>query len=158
MRRTPCATPISEVILKSPMSPARRTCVPPHSSTEREPMRITRTVSPYFSPKSATAPDFLASSNGITEMTESAFLRISSFTRSSTRRFSSSLMGAKCAKSKRSRSGATNEPFCATCAPSTSLSARCRRCVAEWLARMASRRATSTLKVRALPGVRTCRA
>ena len=37
-------------------------------------MRITRTVSPYFSPNSATAPDFLASSKRHHRITESALL------------------------------------------------------------------------------------
>src|SRR5437667_31306 len=60
MRRTPCAIPVSCVILNSPMSPARRTCVPPHSSIEWSPIFITRTRSPYFSPNSATAPSLPA--------------------------------------------------------------------------------------------------
>ena len=47
-------------------------------------------------------------------------------------------------KSKRSRSGATSEPFCATWSPSTWRSASCSRCVAEWLARIAPRRSSST--------------
>ncbi|MFO1125029.1 MAG: hypothetical protein U1E25_06945 [Methylocystis sp.] len=34
-------------------------------------------------------------------------------------------------KSKRSRSGATSDPFCATWSPSTWRSASCRICVAE---------------------------
>ena len=38
-------------------------------------------------------------------------------------------------KSKRSRSGATSEPFCVTCGPSRRRSASCSRWVAEWLAR-----------------------
>ena len=53
-------------------------------------------------------------------------------------------MGLVWEKSKRSRSGATSEPFCATCVPSTCRSASCRRWVAEWLARVAVRRAWST--------------
>src|SRR5438477_535890 len=64
MRRTPAATGLSEMILKSPMSPVRRTCVPPQSSTEKcraevvlvsrsSPIATTRTSSPYFSRKSA---------------------------------------------------------------------------------------------------------
>ena len=35
--------------------PVRRTCVPPHNSRD-EPMSMTRTSSPYFSPKSIIAP------------------------------------------------------------------------------------------------------
>ena len=40
-----------------------------------------------------------------------------SFTIASTRSRSSAVMGAVCAKSKRSRSGATREPRCTTCSP-----------------------------------------
>ena len=47
----------------------------------------------------------------------------------------------KCAKSKRRRSGATSEPACLTCVPSTWRSAACSRCVAVWLRRVASRTA-----------------
>ncbi|CFU02720.1 Uncharacterised protein [Bordetella pertussis] len=61
MRRTPAATPPSDTTLNRPMSPVRRTCVPPHSSREK-PMSSTRTVSPYFSPNSAIAPPLTASS------------------------------------------------------------------------------------------------
>ena len=38
-----------------PMTPVEATCVPPQNSVEL-PKRITRTWSPYFSPKSAMAP------------------------------------------------------------------------------------------------------
>ncbi len=55
-RRMPAAMPVSSTILKKPMSPVRFTCVPPQSSVEKSPMPITRTSSPYFSPKSAIAP------------------------------------------------------------------------------------------------------
>src|SRR5690606_7415402 len=41
------------------------------------------------------------------------------------RRSSSAVMGWKCAKSKRRRSGATSEPFCCTCVPSTWRGAAC---------------------------------
>ncbi len=44
------------------MSPVRRTCVPPQSSVEKSPNDSTRTSSPYFSPNSAIAPDFIAAS------------------------------------------------------------------------------------------------
>lgn len=43
-------------------------CVPPQSSLEKSPIETTRTVSPYFSPNNATAPDFLASSIDITSV------------------------------------------------------------------------------------------
>jgi hypothetical protein len=53
-------------------------------------------------------------------------------------------MGLKCEKSKRRRSGATSEPFCVTCSPSTLRSAACSRCVAEWFSTIACRRAASS--------------
>ena len=62
MRRTPAATPPSLTILKSPISPSARACVPPQSSTESFVIVSTRTVSPYFSSKMAIAPRFFASS------------------------------------------------------------------------------------------------
>ncbi|MNT42021.1 hypothetical protein D3C72_1784190 [compost metagenome] len=57
---------------------------------------------------------------------------------------SSALIGWKCEKSKRRRSGATSEPFCCTWVPSTSRRAACSRWVAEWLRMVAPRRSPST--------------
>ena len=99
---------------------------------------------PYFSPNSITAPDFFASSIGMTCARVCVFFRISAFTSRSTLRISSPLIGLSWAKSNRVLSGSTSEPFCCTCAPSTSRSALCMRCVAEWLRMVLSRRATST--------------
>ena len=48
IRRVPAATPLSETIAKSPMSPVARTCVPPQSSTLKPGTETTRTWSPYF--------------------------------------------------------------------------------------------------------------
>ena len=62
MRRTPAATPDSLTMRNRPMSPARRTCVPPHSSVENPPIDSTRTSLSYFSPNSAIAPAATASS------------------------------------------------------------------------------------------------
>src|ERR1044071_9749818 len=67
MRRVPEAMDSSDVILNNPMSPVARTCVPPQSSFENASPLIpgpvnTRTLSEYFSPKSAIAPDCMASS------------------------------------------------------------------------------------------------
>ncbi len=107
----PAATPPSPVILNSPMSPVRATCVPPQSSREL-PMSRTRTSSPYFSPKSIIAPCFCASAIGMTRASVGAFAMISALTIVSTRRISSSVIGALCAKSKRVLSGSTSEPFC----------------------------------------------
>ena len=72
------------------------------------------------------------------------FWRMTAFTCFSMRSSSSGVTRLGMAKSKRSRSGATSEPFCATCGPSTRFSAACSRCVAEWLARVARRRSPST--------------
>ena len=144
MRRTPWATPVSSVSLKNAMSPVRATWVPPQNSFD-SPMVTTRTVSPYFSPKKAMAPACLASAMASTAVSVATFFRTRAFTRSSTFCFSSSVSGAVCEKSKRRRSGATSEPFWVTWVPRTWRSAQCRRCVAEWLRRMSSRRSTSTV-------------
>jgi len=97
MRRTPEAMPPSEVILKNPMSPDRQTWVPPQSSVDCGCTLTTRTRSPYFSPKSATAPARFASSSAMTLVSAPALSRIQPLTRSST--FSScSVVGCeKCA-------------------------------------------------------------
>ena len=150
MRRTPWATPVSSVMVKNAMSPVRLTWVPPQNSLD-SPMVSTRTVSPYFSPKKAIAPAFLASAIASTSVSAGRLARTRALTRSSTRWRSSGVSGAKCEKSKRRRSGATSEPFCVTCAPSTVRSAQCSRCVAEWLRRMASRRSPSTSSSTASP-------
>ena len=125
------------------MSPVRSTCVPPQNSRE-EPMSSTRTSSPYFSPNSIIAPDFFASSIGMTCARVGVFCRISAFTSARPGGSPASLIGLSCAKSKRVLSASTSEPFCCTCGPSTSRSALCIRCVAEWLRMVRLRRATST--------------
>ena len=56
-----------------------------------------------------------------------------------------------CEKSKRSLSGATIEPFCATWSPSTWRNASCSKCVAEWLARSRRRRSVSITSLTGLP-------
>ena len=103
------------------MSPVRRTWVPPHSSTDQpsvlpppSPMATTRTSSPYFSPNSARAPDAIASSTAISRVVTGAFCKTMSLAKSSIRSISSARIGFGWEKSKRSRSGATSEPFCAT--------------------------------------------
>ncbi len=57
IRRTPAETPLSPVMRSRPMSPVRRTWVPPQSSIDQagllpsaSPIETTRTSSPYFSP------------------------------------------------------------------------------------------------------------
>ena len=148
-RRTPAATALSPTTETRPISPVRRTCVPPQSSTEYGrgplspslvPIETTRTSSPYFSPNSARAPDSRASSSPISRVTTGSFLSMMALAMSSTRGQLVGGYGLGWAKSKRSRSGATSEPFCATWSPSTSRSASCSRCVAEWLARIAGAR------------------
>ena len=97
------------------MSPVRATCVPPQNSFD-SPIVTTRTVSPYFSPKNAIAPACLASAIGSTAVSVAALradARVDQVL--DALRFSSSVSGAKCEKSKRRRSGATSEPFWVTC-------------------------------------------
>ncbi len=114
-------------------------------------MSSTRTSSPYFSPNSIIAPVFCASSIGITRAWVAALARISALTRSSTRAICASLIGALCAKSKRVRSAFTSEPFCCTCAPSTSRSALCIRCVTLWLRMVLMRCSASTRATNSSP-------
>ena len=57
-----------------------------------------------------------------------------------------------CEKSKRSRSGPTNEPCWRTWSPKTVRSPACRRWVAVWLRRVASRRSGSIVGDRDLTG------
>ena len=109
------------------------------------PIDSTRTSSAYFSPNSIIAPDFCASSSGISSAPVAVLARTSRLTISSTWRISSAVIGAVWAKSKRVFSGSTSEPFCCTWAPSTSRSALCIRWVTEWLRAVAARAATSTL-------------
>ena len=78
-----------------PMSPVRRTWVPPHSSTDQPrvlppvpsgfwPIATTRTSSPYFSPNSARAPDARASSSAISRVVTGEFCITKSLAMSST--------------------------------------------------------------------------
>jgi len=103
----PAATPDSEIILNSPIFDVLATCVPPQNSFENSPMQTTRTVSPYFSPNSAVAPVFLASSIVITCVTTGMASAIFSLTIFSTFSSSSAVMLWKCAKSNLNLSGST---------------------------------------------------
>ena len=76
IRLIPEEIPVSDIILKAPMSPVLCTCVPPHSSL-LDPMLSTLTSSEYFSPKSIMAPLFLASSRAIVFASVSVLLSIS---------------------------------------------------------------------------------
>src|SRR5688500_10704267 len=86
MRRRPEPTLDSLSKTKPPISPVRATCVPPHSSLLKSPIVSTRTLSPYFSSKSATAPDFIASSSETTLVSTGRLRRITSFTSASIER------------------------------------------------------------------------
>src|SRR5216683_7942838 len=156
MRRTPAATAPSPTILNRPISPVRSAWVPPHSSTEYflpspPPIDSTRTSSPYFSPNSAMAPAAIASSGVISRVSTGLFSRIRSLTSSSILRSSSSEIGLVWLMSKRSRSGATSEPFWVTCSPRWRRSASCSRCVAEWWARSWARRIGSMVMTTSSP-------
>ena len=145
MRRTPAATPPSLTILNRPMSPVRATCVPPHSSVENRRCAARarrRRTSRRTAPSRRRRPP---SSYVISRVSAACVVRGSRRSPAArSARSSSGVIGWKCEKSKRRRSGATSEPFCCTCAPSTLRSAACSRCVAEWLGMMALRRAAST--------------
>ncbi len=119
------------------------TWVPPHSSLEKSPMVTTRTRSPYFSPNSAMAPCFLASSMLMTSaVTSSSRARISLiFCSTSLRTVPGTAVGEP--KSKRKRPGAFSEPAWAAVGPSASRSAWWVRWVALWARAMARRRLTS---------------
>src|SRR3954470_4979203 len=90
------------------MSPVRATWVPPQNSREL-PISSTRTSSPYFSPNSIIAPDFFASSIGMTCARVGVFCMISAFTRASTSRISRSLTGLLWEQSKRVFSASTSD-------------------------------------------------
>ena len=143
-RRTPDATAPSVVTLNSPIWPVASRCVPPQSSVEKSPIRMTRTWLPYFSPKSAIAPILSAASRSVQNGSTVMFSRTASLTRSSTCSRSRSFTGLVCVKSKRSRSGATSEPACVTWVPRTFRSAAWRRCVPVWWSRRPWRRGDST--------------
>jgi hypothetical protein len=77
-------------------------------------MRSTRTRSPYFSPNSAIAPNPALGHAHLVDL-GLGVARICALTIASMRASLSALIGWKCEKSKRRRSGATSEPFCVTC-------------------------------------------
>ena len=77
------------------------------------------------------APASTAASGVISRVVTAVFWRMRAFTSPSTQARSSGVIGVGWETSKRSRSGAFSEPFCATCVPSRRRSASCSRCVAE---------------------------
>ncbi len=152
MRRIPAATPDSEIIRNKPISPVRCTWVPPQSSTEKpSPIVNTRTLSPYFSPKSAIAPLDLASFISHKSVCTAELIWICWLTRLSISFNWFCVTASKCEKSKRKRSESTNEPFWVTCSPKILRSAACIRCVAEWFNAVAWRTWLSTRAVTLLP-------
>src|SRR3989449_2333261 len=74
-------------------------------------------MSPYFSVKNAIAPAAIASLYFISRVVTGRFSQMCVFTVSSTRASVASSTGPWCAKSKRSRSGATTDPCCRTWGP-----------------------------------------
>ncbi len=134
-------------ILNRPMSPARRTCVPPQNSIDSPPMRRPRArcrrTSRRTSPPRRAARASLDGQH--LDRASPGSCRISALTRSSTRRRCSSVIGEKCVKSKRSRSGATSEPFCDTCAAQHLLEREVQEVRSpSGCARIRSRRSSST--------------
>ena len=127
--------------------------MPPHSSRAQSPTEITRTSSPYFSPKSAIAPDFTASAWLIT----SACTARSASTRSLTRASTSSItdVGTEpvAEKSNRNRPGAFSEPAWVAVSPRASRNALCTMCVAVCEREMDLRRSMSTSACAPVPTV-----
>ena len=143
MRRTPWATPASSVILNRPMSPVRED-VGAAAELDRVPhAHHADVVAVFLAEERDGAPalglgdrQHLGLGGDVAQ-----HLRVDQVLDLLPL---SAVSGAQWEKSKRSRSGATSEPFWATCSPRTCRSAQWSRCVAEWLRRMASRRSTST--------------
>ena len=153
-RRTPPRP--RRVTLKRPIWPVASRWVPPHSSVEKSPMRMTRTRSPYFSPNSAMAPLRSASCRSISAgLTDDVGLHllVDQAPRPAPPRCPS--RAAPCEKSKRRWSGATSEPACPTWVPSTLRSAAWSRCVPVWCWRSPCRRRDSTLTATSSPS-RSC--
>ena len=130
------------------------TWVPPQSSREKPGTSITRTSSPYFSPKSATAPISTASFRPMVLGTTGVLFAISALTRASTRA-TSSLEGAPgWVKSNLSPSGPTPDPAWRTCPPSTLARAACSRWVAVWWPMVRRRASPSTARTHSAPSGR----
>ena len=134
IRRMPAEMPCSLTILNSPISPVRVTCRPPHSSMENGlpslsvvPMDSTRTVSPYFSPKSIIAPLFLALSMSKISTWAGVLAKICWFTMVSIWLMFCSVNGLSYEKSKRSKSLLTIEPFWLTPSPNMVRKAACSK-------------------------------
>ena len=132
IRLTPALTPDSLLIIKRPISERLLTCVPPQSSTEASPMLTTLTSSPYFSPKRAIAPAFLASSTDIISVFLVMARLILLFTHASTCSNSWAVTACGCEKSKRKRLSSLSEPAWAMWSPKMARNPAWSRWVAEW--------------------------
>ena len=123
-------------IRNTPISAVERTCVPPHSSREKEPSPTStiRTTSPYFSPNSAIAPSDWASSSVVVSARTGWLSRIQPLTSSSTARSSSGVSALPVGEVEAQlvRLRPQSRPGARAC-PSASRSAACSRCVAVWL-------------------------
>ena len=91
----------SPVMMKLPICPDARQCVPPHSSWLKPSTRIVRTLSPYFSSKNASAPAAWASAIVIHSMLTGRSSRTTPRTSRSMARLSSSVSARSNGKSKR---------------------------------------------------------
>ena len=89
---TPAATPVSETILKSPISEVFLTWVPPQSSIENFPIFRTLTTSPYLLSKSPVTPSSFASLSDFISVTTGIDSKTFSFTILSTSFISSSVI------------------------------------------------------------------
>ena len=151
MRRVFAPTDWLDVILNRPICEVDDTWVPPHSSRLKSSISSTRTNSPYFSSKNASAPISAAYSRVVTNGRTAWFSVMRRLTRSSTWRSCSAVGASRTAKSKRRRSGRTMDPPCRTCSPSTMRRALCSRCVAVWLQAVWCRRTAFTMALARSP-------
>ncbi len=110
---------------------ARRKVRPNRDRRPRRPSRARGPPRRISRRTAATAPAAMAASGSISWVETGALRRICAFTSASMAAISSGLTALRWLKSKRSRSGATSEPFWVTCGPRWRLSAACNRCVAE---------------------------
>ena len=112
----------------------------------------TRTMSPYFSPKSTIAPSLRASSSVVSKMCSGRFAKIARLTRCSIclallRR---QLRGVREVEAE--LVGTHGRARLLTCSPSTSRSAACSRCVAVWFAIVGNRTVHGTTRAHAVAG------
>ena len=119
-RRTPAPIEDSPSNFTRPSSAEDFTWVPPQSSRAQSPTLTTRTVSPYFSPKSAMAPMAFACGCVISCAVTRRFSIRSELTRCSTSRITDIGRLPEDGKSKRKRPGAFSEPAWVAVSPRAS--------------------------------------